>query len=107
MPFLASFVIALRGGEHGKEGQRPGSLRPGNGNQEHEHDPAQAAALDEETLAGARAILIDAFLGDLSRLSPLQGFVAANQKRAFRHKGGKQKMQQHFGGLSWRPDAPG
>src|SRR3712207_8509348 len=54
-------AVPLRGRQGGQERERPDPTGPGDRNQQHQAEPAQAAGLDEVALRGAHRITVDAF----------------------------------------------
>jgi len=93
VPPLVRLIVTLGRCQHGQKRQCPDPPCPGDRCQQHQTDPAQPAALDEETLAGAGGIAVDAFGRDLVTLSPLQGLVDADKHRPRRDKGTHEKVK--------------
>jgi len=101
---LQALIVALRGSQDGQHRQRPGAAGPGDVDQVHQADPAQAAGLDEVTFAGAHGIPVDAFGRNSLASSTLQGLVnAKHQRSACRVQVAKQQVQQHLAQLQRRP----
>ena len=94
VPPAALAVVALRGGEHGQERQRPDAPRPGDGRQQHEREPAQAAGLDEVAARGAHRVAVDALGRDLRPAPALDRVVEADHDRPVRDE---TAHQQHAG----------
>jgi hypothetical protein len=93
-PDAARLVMALRRGQHGQEGQRPAPVGPGDRRQQHQADPAPAAARDEALAAGADGVAGDALGGDLLAPATFEGLVEAQDDRAGRREGRHQQPQQ-------------
>src|SRR3712207_4902715 len=57
-------AVPLRGRQGGQERQRPDPPGPGDRDQHHQAEPAQAAGLDEVALRRAHGVAVDAFGAD-------------------------------------------
>jgi hypothetical protein len=97
-------AVALRGRQGGQERQRPDPPGPGDRNQQHQAQPAQAAGLDEVALRRAHGVAVDALGADPLAAPALDGVVDAEDHRPLRREGVQQQAQQHAPG---RPSAPG
>ena len=75
------FLVALRGRQDRKAGQRPHPLGPRYPHQHLHGDPAQATGLDKELLAGAHRVTIDAPCRNLDATAALDGVVHPDDDR--------------------------
>jgi hypothetical protein len=96
-------AVPLRGGERGQERQRPDPPGPGDPDQQHQAEPAQAAGLHEVALRRADGVAVDPLGPDALAAPALDGVVEAEEDGAPRHEGVQQQLQQHTPG---RPATP-
>lgn len=79
-------VMSLGRRQHRAKWQRPAALRPGNRCYQRQAQPAQAAGLDEMSVARAYGIAINSFSGNLGAAPPFDRIFQCHQQRFFRHK---------------------
>ena len=97
-------AVPLGGRQGGQEGQRPDPPGPGDRDQQHQAEPAQAARLDEVAVAGADRVAVDPFGTNAFAAPALDGVVEAEDHRPLRRESVQQQAQQRAPG---RPSAPG
>jgi len=101
---LALFIVPFRWSQYCQEGQRPDPLRPRNGCQQHQAQPAQATGFDKMTVAGAHRIPIDPFGLDLGSPATFYGIVQSHHHRPKYGKRSHQQPQKQPTGFSARPN---
>src|SRR5215213_5886509 len=95
VPFAVLAAVPLGGRQGGQEGQRPDPPGPGDRDQQHQAEPAQAARLDEVAVAGADRVAVDPF-GTYAFAAPaLDRVVDAEDHWPLRYEGVQQQPEQH------------
>ena len=104
-------VVAFGGRERGEDGQRPGAGCPGDGDQQHQADPAQPACFHEMAVAGANGVAVDALGRDPLAAAERRrrSLVSSMPKdeRAIGNEGRDQHAQQHAAGREIRTSGRG
>ena len=93
----------LGGRQRRQDRQGPDAPGPGNGGEQHQAHPAQAARLDEVRVRGAHRVAIDALGFDAPATAALDGVVDGHDDRAVRHESVDEQPQKDACASSWAP----
>src|SRR5712691_3674380 len=95
---------ALGGTQSGQQGQRPDALSPGERDQDHACEPAQATGFDHMRVRGPHGGAGEAFGSDLIATSAFESVIKATHDNTARDAHGHEEPEQQPTGGERRPD---